>query len=497
MAQRVLKFASDVTVKDGTITAILSSESLDRDGDIIRQAGWELDRLTGPLPLMSCHNYDSLLSQIGEWQNLHVDPERKALVGNPVYFTGIGNAEADYGYELAKLGKATYSIGFIPLESQPIKGSRSGYEYLRMEPLEGSHVPIPAQPEARQLALKAFERRWRTLQREPGRPVRKWDSAYMGDPDGYGPLECRCIVPGCDDASQTSVNVCSEHLKHLVNAPAEPPGGEADEEAEAMIRAFTKRLRVKAGRQISAANMGKLHSAMQSLKDVHDANCSGDACPLDDDGDEAPPEERDKAHKAASEGDGSASGVTVSDSGTHGAFDGKHSHPHDGAGMHEDDDGLHEHAHSHDGDGNHGHSHDGVNFKTARDAAHKAEMSAADQNDLPDSAFAVISAGGSKDDSGRTTPRSLRHLPHHKADGSIDLPHLKRWKNALSRVSQTDLSAEDRAKAEKHLEAHAKAEGIGEDNADKGATQGHDPQALSSVFRKQLAEALEGLGGDD
>lgn len=45
----------------------------------------------------------------------------------------------------------------------------------------------------------------------------------------------------------------------------------------------------------------------------------------------------------------------------------------------------------------------------------KADMSTADVNDLPDSAFAHIEPGGSKDDGGKTTPRSKRHYPVHDA----------------------------------------------------------------------------------
>lgn len=43
----------------------------------------------------------------------------------------------------------------------------------------------------------------------------------------------------------------------------------------------------------------------------------------------------------------------------------------------------------------------------------RAAMSANDVNDLPDSAFAHVEAGGSKDDEGKTAPRSLRHYPVH------------------------------------------------------------------------------------
>jgi len=41
-------------------------------------------------------------------------------------------------------------------------------------------------------------------------------------------------------------------------------------------------------------------------------------------------------------------------------------------------------------------------------------------NNLADNAFAVISAGGEKDAQGKTVPRTLRHLPHHNAQGDLD-----------------------------------------------------------------------------
>lgn len=54
-------------------------------------------------------------------------------------------------------------------------------------------------------------------------------------------------------------------------------------------------------------------------------------------------------------------------------------------------------------------------------------------NDLPDSAFLYIEPGGEKDEEGKTTPRSKRHLPYKNAEGEVDLPHLR---NAISRLEQ-------------------------------------------------------------
>jgi len=59
-------------------------------------------------------------------------------------------------------------------------------------------------------------------------------------------------------------------------------------------------------------------------------------------------------------------------------------------------------------------------------------------NDLPDSAFACIDSGGTKDSEGKTVPRSLRHYPHHDASGKVDPAHLA---NARARVSQAGNAA--------------------------------------------------------
>jgi len=80
-------------------------------------------------------------------------------------------------------------------------------------------------------------------------------------------------------------------------------------------------------------------------------------------------------------------------------------------------------------------------------------------NDLPDAAFAVVLPGGKKDETGKTVPRSLRKFPHHRSDGTIDIPHLR---NANARVSQSKIPDEYKRKAKEHLDRHKKALKIGE-----------------------------------
>ena len=79
----------------------------------------------------------------------------------------------------------------------------------------------------------------------------------------------------------------------------------------------------------------------------------------------------------------------------------------------------------------------------------KGVWSTAKVNQLPDSAFLHIEAGGEKDENGHTMPRTLRHFPFKNEEGEIDLPHLR---NALARISQSNLSEEVRENVQKRAE---------------------------------------------
>jgi HK97 family phage prohead protease len=64
-------------------------------------------------------------------------------------------------------------------------------------------------------------------------------------------------------------------------------------------------------------------------------------------------------------------------------------------------------------------------------------MTSAAINDLPDSDFAYIEPGGTKDSDGKTIPRSKRHFPIH------DEAHIR---NALARLSQSEFGGKARSK---------------------------------------------------
>jgi hypothetical protein len=87
----------------------------------------------------------------------------------------------------------------------------------------------------------------------------------------------------------------------------------------------------------------------------------------------------------------------------------------------------------------------------------EALWSTAEKDALPDSSFAYIAPGGKKDEDGKTTPRSLRHLPYKDADGKPDAAHVR---DALSRLPDTDIPADAKDSAKKKLDSAAKELGI-------------------------------------
>lgn len=71
--------------------------------------------------------------------------------------------------------------------------------------------------------------------------------------------------------------------------------------------------------------------------------------------------------------------------------------------------------------------------RTSEDKRESEVWSRSYINNLPDCAFLYIEPGGKKDEEGKTTPRSLRHLPVKNHECKLDRSHLM---NAKARLSQ-------------------------------------------------------------
>ena len=142
--------------KEGIISAIVSTESVDRDGDIIRQDGWDLRHFTAHPVLLSSHNYRGLTNQIGEWTSMAV--VGKELIGEARYYIGQGNPEADWGFFLAGRDKAAFSVGFMPdmAQAKELQGEgKTSYEFKAQELLEVSQVTVPSNRQSLQ-AMKGI-----------------------------------------------------------------------------------------------------------------------------------------------------------------------------------------------------------------------------------------------------------------------------------------------------------------------------------------------------
>lgn len=109
-----------------------------------------------------------------------------------------------------------------------------------------------------------------------------------------------------------------------------------------------------------------------------------------------------------------------------------------------------------------------------------AELSTQNIDDLPDADFAYIEDGGTKDGSGKTTPRSLRHFPIH------DKAHVA---NALSRAPQSPFGKEAMPK----IEAAAKKFGVDDENSGRSEPLPLPAIEFSRSFPVELS--YRGTGG--
>ena len=143
---------------EGRITAVVSNEKKDRDGDVIRAEGWNLNNFMKHPVLLVNHDYYSIRSQIGEWESMEIKGNKMSGVAR--FYIGKGNADADWAFELAKEKALAFSVGFIPdmEKAAPLnvedKFGVNGMEFKGQELLEVSAVTIPSNPDALQRIVK-------------------------------------------------------------------------------------------------------------------------------------------------------------------------------------------------------------------------------------------------------------------------------------------------------------------------------------------------------
>tara|TARA_Y100000310_G_scaffold138517_1_gene137501 strand:- start:940 stop:1974 length:1035 start_codon:yes stop_codon:yes gene_type:complete len=108
-----------------------------------------------------------------------------------------------------------------------------------------------------------------------------------------------------------------------------------------------------------------------------------------------------------------------------------------------------------------------------------AKLSSKEINDLPDSDFAYISPGGSKDSEGKTTPRSLRHLP---------IPDAAHVRNALARLNQTHIPAAAKKTALAKIKRKAKELGVEVSTSDATTNKSQQEKLEKEEYRQDASE---------
>lgn len=145
-----------------TVRFKISSEVVDRDGDILIAKGCDFTNFAKNPQFLAFHNYREY--PLGIPKNWGIDGD---AVYCDVYFPKLEElaTDAEQASEKAKLVDFTYhcyktgmlnavSVGFIPKEAIPLK--EGGSEITEWELLEFSAVSVPANQDALAQAVKSF-----------------------------------------------------------------------------------------------------------------------------------------------------------------------------------------------------------------------------------------------------------------------------------------------------------------------------------------------------
>jgi HK97 family phage prohead protease/HK97 family phage major capsid protein len=131
---------------------VLSTESVDRMGEVISIQGWDLRNFkNNPIALLN-HSSNAI---IGSWKNVRIDGKR--LLGELVLADEGTSERIDEIRRLRQQGHIkAVSVGFRPTEKVPLDKDADPYfgpfKYLKQELVECSLVAVPANPDAHQVS---------------------------------------------------------------------------------------------------------------------------------------------------------------------------------------------------------------------------------------------------------------------------------------------------------------------------------------------------------
>lgn len=127
------------------IRFVISTGSVDRMGDTVAPAGWDLaDFIRGGQPVLFAHNrWDPV---VGRGVRTYMEPNQ--LVSETQFTPRELNP---FGFMIFQLYAADYmratSVGFLPLEYNYAEDRKRGINFIRQQLMEYSMVPVPANPD--------------------------------------------------------------------------------------------------------------------------------------------------------------------------------------------------------------------------------------------------------------------------------------------------------------------------------------------------------------
>ena len=144
----VLSDMLDTATSDRTITFVLSTPEVARDGHTLAASGWDTDAYMRNPVVLFAHDNSSTDTVIGRMDRIWTDGDR--LMGQARFMEASLNPLAETVYQMVRQGfLSAVSVGFIPLDGKPAKGRGHGaFDFTRQELLEVSVVPVGAHPAA-------------------------------------------------------------------------------------------------------------------------------------------------------------------------------------------------------------------------------------------------------------------------------------------------------------------------------------------------------------
>ncbi len=153
--ERLLHTKAEVVVKeeDGKVEGVVgSTQVIDRLEEAINQEGWVTTNFKKNPVILWGHNVHSERPPIGKAVKVWLDGVKKKKLMFDIQFDLKDTFAAEIFRKVKDGFLNTVSVGFLPLESEPInKDDTSPWapqRYLKQELLELSFVPVPANPEA-------------------------------------------------------------------------------------------------------------------------------------------------------------------------------------------------------------------------------------------------------------------------------------------------------------------------------------------------------------